>query len=183
MQPWKTRSRRTILDYGKFLRVEEHVVELPDGRVINNWSWVVTPDYVNVLVVREDGKILCFKQTKYAVEGTTMAVVGGYMEPDEDPLTAIKRELLEETGYEAPTWTTLGSYAVDANRGAGTGYAFLAEGAREVAEIDADDLEEQELLALTMEEVEAALLAGEFKVMPWTTTVALALLQLKGRRS
>ena len=182
MQPWKTRSRRTVLDYGKFLQVEEHAVELPDGRVIDDWPWLITPDYVNVLVVREDGKFLCFRQTKYAVEGTTLAVVGGYIEPGEDPLTAVKRELLEETGYEATTWTALGKYAVDANRGAGAGYGFLAEGARKVAEINADDLEEQALLALTEEEVEAALLAGEFKVMPWTTTIALALLHLKGRR-
>jgi len=32
MKNWKTRSSRTLLDHSKFLRVDEHSVELPDGR-------------------------------------------------------------------------------------------------------------------------------------------------------
>jgi len=47
-----------------------------------------------------------------------------------------------------------------------------------VAEINSDDLEVQELLHLTHSEVEAALVAGEFKVLSWATVVALALLYL-----
>jgi ADP-ribose pyrophosphatase len=108
-----------------------------------------------------------------------LATPGGFIEPGEDPLDAIKRELLEETGYEASTWISLGRFPVDANRGAGTGSSFLAQGARRVAEINADDLEEQELLSLTPEELEQALLNGEFKIMPWAFTIALALVHLK----
>lgn len=179
MQPWKTLSRRTILKHSKFLSVESHTVQLPDGTTIPDWSWIVTPDYVNVLAVTDDDLFLCFRQTKYAVENTSLAPVGGYIEPGEDPLVAAQRELLEETGYNASKWTALGKYAVDANRGVGTGYFYLAEGAEKIAEIDSDDLEEQELLLLTRQDVEAALVAGEFKVMPWMACVALAMLRLK----
>ena len=178
MRPWKTISRRTILSHSKYLTVENHTVELPDGRVIAEWPWVITPDYVIVVVVTHDGDFLCFRQTKYGVEGTSLAPVGGYMEPGEAPLATAKRELLEETGCQAPEWIDLGRYRVDGNRGAGTAYLFLARGARRVAEPDADDLEEQEVLLLSRAEVEAALAAGEFKLLPWTTAVALALLYL-----
>jgi len=183
MKPWKTLSRRTILDHSKFLVVEEHTIELPDGRIIDDWPWVITPDYVNVTAVTENGRLLCFRQTKYCVEGTSLAVVGGYIEPGEDPLVAAQRELLEETGYEASTWLALGRYPVDANRGVGVAYPFLATGARRVAEIDADDLEEQELLLLSREEVEAALDAGAFKSLPWAAAVALALRRMEKIRS
>jgi ADP-ribose pyrophosphatase len=105
--------------------------------------------------------------------------VGGYLEPGEDPLAAAKRELLEEMGYEAPDWTLLGRYVVDGNRGAGNACFYLARGARKVAEANADDLEEQELLMLTRGEVEAALLAGEFKVMSWAAVMAMALLEMR----
>ncbi|HEX2906874.1 MAG TPA: NUDIX hydrolase [Phototrophicaceae bacterium] len=179
MQPWKTLSRRTILEHNKFLSIENHVIQLPDGREIPDWPWVVTPSYINVAAVTTDGRFLCFRQTKYAVSGTSLASVGGYIEPGEDPLAAAQRELLEETGYRADTWTSLGQYVVDGNRGAGVANLFLAQGAYPVAAADADDLEEQEPLLLTRAEVEAALAAGEFKVLGWATVMALALLRLK----
>lgn len=175
MQPWKTRSREKVLDYGRFLVVEKHTIELPGGRTLSDWPWLITPDYVNVAAVTTAGEFLCFRQTKYAVDGISLAPVGGYLDPGEEPLTAAQRELLEETGYESPHWLNLGRYAVDGNRGAGTAHLFLARQARPVAEVKADDLEEQQLLRLSRAEVEAALASGEFKVLAWAAVMALAL--------
>ena len=175
MKTWKTLSRTPILNTGKFLSVEYHTVELPDGRVITEWPWVITPDYVNVAAVTPEGRFLAFRQVKYGVEGTSLAAIGGYMEPGEDPLAAVRRELLEETGYTAPQWENLGAYRVDANRGSGMAHFFLARGAQRVAERDADDLEEQQLLELTRAEIELALSQGEFKVLAWAAIMALAL--------
>jgi ADP-ribose pyrophosphatase len=182
MERWKTLSKETILNHSKYLAVEDHTVLLPDGRVIRNWPWVITPDYINVVAVTESGEFLCFRQVKYAVEGTSLAPVGGYLEPGEDPLTAARRELLEETGFEADEWTSLGTFSVGANRGFSTAYFYLALNVRRVAAPDADDLEEQELLILSRDEMEAALDAGEFKVLPWTTIVALAFRELDRRK-
>lgn len=178
MQNWKTLDRTTVLNHSKWLAVEDHTVELPDGRVIPNWPWVITPDYINVVAVTDEEEFLCFRQIKYGVVGTSLAPVGGYIEPNEDPLVAAKRELLEETGYEAEEWIGLGIYRVDANRGAGMGHLYLARGAYRLSEPYADDLEEQELLRLSRAEVEAALRNGEFKVLAWAANIALALLQL-----
>jgi ADP-ribose pyrophosphatase len=181
MKPWKTLSREKVLDLGKFLVVEKRAVELPDGRVIANWPWIITPDYINVVTITEEGKFLCFRQTKYSVEGTSLAPVGGYLEPDEDPLAAAKRELLEEAGCIAPEWINLGRYAVDGNRGAGVANFFCACGARRVQDRDADDLEEQELLLLSRAEIEMAVARGEFKVLAWQAIMALGLLYLDRR--
>ncbi len=177
---WKTLSRRSVLDCGKFLQVESHHVLLPDGHEIPDWGWVVTPDFANVVAECEDGTFLCFRQTKYALEGTSLAVVGGYIEDGEDPETAARRELLEEGGLEAPEWISLGSYVVDANRGAGHAHFFLARGARQVAEPASDDLEHQEILMLTRAELEAALKKGLFQVLPWSCCVSLALAHIAG---
>ena len=175
MKPWKTLSRELILDHSQYLRVESHTVQLPDGRVIHDWPWVITPDYTNTVAVTAEGQYLCFRQRKYAVEGISLAPVGGYREPDEDPLLAAQRELLEETGYAAPEWIDLGHYPIAGNRGVGTAFFYLALGAHRVAERDADDLEEQELLFLSRDEMVAALDAGQFKLLPWVSIVALAL--------
>ena len=181
MRPWKTLSRTPVWQAGdgRFLIVEQHRVELPDGRVIDEWPWLITPDFVNVVVETEEGRFLYFRQTKYAVDGTSLAVVGGYLEPGEDPLAAAQRELLEETGYAAEEWHALGRFAVDGNRGSGTAYFFLARQARAVQPPDADDLEEQELLLLSRAEVASALVQGQFKVLPWSAAVAMGLLRLE----
>ena len=174
-KPKGFRWYQVVLQGNRFLTVENHTVELPDGRIIPDWQWIITPDFVNVVAITEDEQFLCFRQTKYAIQGTSLAPVGGYMESGEDPLDAAKRELLEETGYEAGTWTALGSFPVDANRGAGVGHFFLAQGACRVAEPKSDDLEEQKLLLLSRKEIEDAIAASDFKILPWAAGILLAL--------
>jgi ADP-ribose pyrophosphatase len=177
MKSWETLSKELVLDMMPFLRVEAHRIKLPDGRVIEDWPWLISPDFVNIVVISEDQKCLCFRQTKYSVEGTTLALVGGYINVDEEPLIAAKRELLEETGYAARQWESLGKYAVDGNRGNGVAHLFLAREAYKVTDPDADDLEEQALLKLTRAEVEAAVDRGAFRVLPWQAAMAMALLR------
>lgn len=178
MKPWKTKSRKTILDQRPWLLVENHTVEIPDGRLIPDWPWIITPDYVNVVAVTDDEHFLCFRQVKYGVEGTTLGIVGGFVEEGEEPIQAARRELLEETGYESTDWIPLGSYRVDPNRGVATGHFYLARRATYVTPRNPDDLEEQELLRLTRSEIETALEQGEFKILAWTACIALALRQL-----
>ena len=175
MQPWKTLARKTILDQGKYLVVESHTVKLPDGRVIEDWPWVITPDFVNIVPVTELGQYLCFRQTKYGVEGELLAPFGGFIEPGEDPLQAAQRELHEEAGYRAAEWFNLGQFRVDGNRGAGIAHFFLARGAHLIGQATSDDLEEQHLVLLERAEVEAALAVGQFKVLPWAACVLMAL--------
>lgn len=178
-QDWRTLSRSVLLDRSPYLVVESHTVELPGGRVIEGWPWLITPDFAIVVAVTEEERFLCFRQTKYAVQGVTLAPVGGYLESGEEPVAAAQRELLEETGYRAHEWIDLGHFPVDGNRGAGTAHLFLARGAYAVQAPDADDLEEQRFLTLSREEVAAALDAGAFKLLPWAAAMALALLQLE----
>jgi ADP-ribose pyrophosphatase len=178
MKPWKTKTRQTVLDQRPWLTVENHTVELPDGRLISDWPWIITPDYVNVVAVTAEGQFICFRQVKYGVEGTTLGIVGGFVEQGEEPIQAAQRELLEETGYESPEWTPLGSYRVDPNRGIAVGHLYLARQARYVTPRNADDLEEQELLLLTRSEMEGALEQGQFKVLAWAAAIALACRQL-----
>jgi len=178
MQPWKTKSRKTILEQRPWLVVEHHTVELPDGRLIPEWPWIITPDYVNVVAVTEDGRFICFRQVKYGLVGETLGIVGGFVEDGEDPFFAARRELLEETGCESTDWVLLGTYRVDPNRGIAMGHLYLARNARYVTPRNADDLEEQEVIFLTRAEVESALASVEFKVLAWAASIAFALRHL-----
>lgn len=178
MEPWHCRQRRIMLDEGKYLRVEHHEVVLPDGRTIPDWPVVVTPDYVNILARDGAGRFVLFRQTKYMAPAMRLAPPGGYLEPGEDPLPAAQRELLEETGYTAPTWIDLGSYIVDSNRGCGNAHLFLALDAAPCAEIKSDDLEEQHLVLLDRSELESALRNRECPILSATLLFTLALRHL-----
>jgi ADP-ribose pyrophosphatase len=174
MKPWITLSRRVAYQVKRFLTVEHHSVQLPDGRIINDWTWLSMPEYANILARTHNGKFLFFRQTKYAFPSPVLAPPGGYLEPGEIPLDAAKRELLEETGYTADTWHSLGSYVMDANRGAGKAHLFLALGAKQTATPIADDLEEQHLLLLTRRELEDALDQGLIAMIGWAALLSLA---------
>jgi ADP-ribose pyrophosphatase len=178
MQAWKTLKRTLILDHSKWLSVEDHTIQLPDGKKIDKWPWVISPDFVNVVAVDENNNLLCFRQVKYAVEGVSLAPVGGYIDNGESPLVCAKRELKEEMGGEAAEWVSLGSFAVDGNHGCGTAHVFLARGVRKLYDTTMDDLEEQELITLSIDETREALARGEFKVLSWSAAIALALLSL-----
>jgi ADP-ribose pyrophosphatase len=179
LRVWETVSKETILHHNKFLTVENHVVKLPDGEIIPDWSWVIIPSAAIVLAVTEDEKFLCFRQTKYAIEGTSLAPVGGMLESNEQPIDAAKRELLEEMGYASSDWVSLGSHILDPNRGVATMHLFLALNAKQVSEPNSDDLEDQELLFLSRDEIDNALNAGEFKILAWSAVVAMSLNYIK----
>jgi 8-oxo-dGTP pyrophosphatase MutT (NUDIX family) len=180
MQPWKTLSRQTRLDMGYFLKVESHTVQLPDEQIIHDWPWIITPDYVNILVETSEGNYLIFRQTKYSVDEPTLAPMGGYLRDGEDPLEGAIREVLEETGYQSNEWIHLGSYRVDANRGIATAHLYLARTAQRTADPESDDLEEQHLIHFTPSELDTALAAGEFKILSWAMVVALGLQYIQG---
>ena len=57
-QPWRTRAKHKVFESGKWVTVEHHEVELPDGRIIPDWPWITTPSYINVVPVSPEGHIL-----------------------------------------------------------------------------------------------------------------------------
>lgn len=177
MKPWKTIARRIVYEKQPWLKLEAHQIELPDGKLLEDWPWIDTPDFVIVTARDEQGRFLVFEQTKYAAQGTSLAPVGGYLNKGEDPLQAAKRELLEETGYESDDWVRLGSFMTDANRGNGRGHYFLARSAKSSKRVaQSDDLEEQVLHSLTTEELAEALASNRVQIITWQACLSMALL-------
>ncbi len=144
---------------------------------------MITPDYVNVAAVTDAGEFVCFRQVKYATDGVSLSLCGGYIEPGEDPLTAARRELREETGYAADEWISFGRFPVDGNRGCGAAHIFLACGAKQVGAIDRDDLEEMQMQLIPKEALRTALLRGECSLLSWSQAFAMALLWLDAQRA
>lgn len=178
--PWETLARREVLDRRPWLRVWSEDVLLPDGRVIEDFSTIEMPDYAMVVALTDDGLVVAERNYKHGPRRVGLHLPAGYLEPGEDPLAAARRELLEETGYAAERWATLGSFAIDGNRGGGTGHFFLAHGARLVAPPDAGDPEEIAVELLPLDALLAATRNGEINVLSVAAAIGLAAAVAKG---
>ena len=67
------------------------------------------PDSAIVLVFNREAEILIVRQFRPTLGETTMELPAGAIEPDEKPILAAEREVLEETGYRCQLFQ-LGDY-------------------------------------------------------------------------
>ena len=68
---------------------------------------ILHPPSVVILPILDDGRVLLIRQFRHAVNGTIHEIPAGTREPNEPALACAKRELAEETGYEASRWKRL----------------------------------------------------------------------------
>ena len=91
-----------------FNLVEQELV-LPSG-LRQRWGLVEHPGAVAIAAVTEEVQMLVVHQFRPAANGWTEEVPAGRLDPGEAPLEAAKRELEEETGYQARRWRELCSF-------------------------------------------------------------------------
>lgn len=101
----KTLDSELIFD-GRVVKVYKDSIELPTGQ--KSFREVVKHSGGVVILAYKEDKILLVKQYRYPLKEVIYELPAGKLEPNEDPFEAAKRELEEETGYCANTWTSLG---------------------------------------------------------------------------
>ncbi|HET8715276.1 MAG TPA: NUDIX hydrolase [Holophagaceae bacterium] len=121
------------------------------------------PDWVNVIPFTAEGELLVVEQFRHGIDAPTLEIPGGSCDEGEAPLASARRELLEETGYEAGEWIELGFCAPNPATLANRCHTFLALDCRPVGELALDPSEELRLWAFGWTEWEAALRSGEIQ--------------------
>jgi 8-oxo-dGTP pyrophosphatase MutT (NUDIX family) len=130
------------------------------------------PDWCNVLAETEDGELVMVWQHRFGTDALSLEIPGGVIDPGEDPLEAARRELREESGYDAGALELVSvvepNPALQGNRC----YTYLARGARLAGETSFDDLEDLEVVLLPKDEIAARIDDG-------TITHALVIVALE----
>ena len=181
-RPWEVVSSRLVLDGAPWLSVWEDTVRLPSGRELAPFYRYRKSDFACIFAVTDEQRVLVERRWRQGPRVVTWDLPAGYVDAEETPEQAARRELLEETGHEATTWTHLASVTVDGNSYGSRAHFFLAEGARRVADPREDDTEEAELHLLSVDEVRRLLDEGGFATLGAASMAAQGLLRLAMRR-
>lgn len=176
---WKVGKEKVAFKH-PFMQVKFQEVILPNGQVIPDWPIVNLRNYINVVAFNRAGKVLIIEGYKHGIGRSSWQIMGGYIEEGEEPLTAAKRELLEETGLHSDEWEPLGDFFIaDANRRGSEATFFMAKNCVQVAEPDSGDLEDYSMKWVPADVAKQALYDGRVIGMGYATPLALALLKIK----
>ena len=172
---WEILSKESLLSRKPWFEVHQESVRLPNGKLVQDYYGIQMPHYTVVFAMTEEQKVLVLRCYGHAIGEVTLTMPGGMLETGEDPLEGIQRELLEETGYVAPQWKMLGSFAGSSTRGCGTYHMFFATEAYSKQEADSGDLEEMELLLWTPKQIEEAIDTGKVQSLGVISMLLLGL--------
>jgi len=108
--PGFTRRGTEVLFEGYMVELVSATIEVPDGSTVTR-EIVHHPGAVGVVAVDDDGTVLLERQYRAALDENLLEIPAGKRDVDDEPtLEAARRELMEETGYDAREWSELGSF-------------------------------------------------------------------------
>jgi hydrolase, NUDIX family len=158
---WKTLSSKQLIDR-PWMRVRCDKVQLPDGRVHEEYYVLSYPSWVNVIAETEEGDIILERQYRHGLDIVSTEICAGVMEEGETPLEAAQRELEEETGYTGGEWKEIMTVAPNPGVMDNLCHCFYAKGVKKNSEQHLDDTEDIDVLLCPKQEVKQMLIRGEF---------------------
>lgn len=160
----------------EWIDIRRSSYRFPDGSTFEPFYSYSRRDYVVIVASDTEGNYLCVRQYRQGIkEVTTEFPAGGIERKDgkeyghsqdisaEDALTAAKRELLEETGYESDEWRHLITVPSNATIADNYAYIYEAKNCRKVSGQSLDDTEFLNVLTFSKEELEGRIKTGRFQ--------------------
>jgi 8-oxo-dGTP pyrophosphatase MutT (NUDIX family) len=137
-----TRLARERIQSCRVFDVHRSRARSPQTGQLHDFFGIESSDWVNVIPFTPRGDVVMVRQYRHGADRVTLEVPGGIVDPGEAPVDAAVRELLEETGYRAEEIEPLGSVNPNPALFGNRLHAFVARGARRVAEVVNDRTEE-----------------------------------------
>ena len=154
----------TKKDNNKFLFIESYVCELNNGRTIKRERILKNNKDGSAVVIypiTTDEKIILAVEPRVFTKSTVgVGLPAGYIEEKEEPIEAVKRELLEETGYESNNLIHLGAFYQDQGCSSAFNHYFLALDCKKISEQNLDESEIIKYFLVDNSELEELLESG-----------------------
>jgi 8-oxo-dGTP pyrophosphatase MutT (NUDIX family) len=149
---WKILSSEYLIRR-PWLTARRDVAELPDGRINHEYYVLEYPDWVNIIAITKNGRIVMERQYRHALGNTCYELPCGVIEAGETPLEAAQRELLEETGFAGGEWQEWMTLSPNPATSTNLAHSFLATGVEKVAGQHLDATEDIDVYLLEQDYV------------------------------
>ena len=103
----ETKISTELVFEGSLLKVRRDQVQLPDATDAIR-EWIAHPGAAVVIALLDNGHLIFERQFRYPLHQVFVELPAGKVNPNEHSLDTAKRELREETGYIAKSWSQLG---------------------------------------------------------------------------
>ena len=162
---WKVLSSENLI-HRPHLDAYKEKVELPDGRIYDEFYHLHFSPVVCIVAETEDGKLLMERQYRHAVKEVLTEIPAGIVEEGEDPLDAAKRELQEETGYAGGEGTLLTVEYAQGGVQDNKMYSYYAKGIKPHGARHLDSTEDIKVYLIDKQEVLRMLINDEINQAP-----------------
>jgi 8-oxo-dGTP pyrophosphatase MutT (NUDIX family) len=176
---WKLLSSEYLFN-DTWLRARKDRCQRPDGKIVDPYYVMEYPTWVTALAITEDNKVVLIRQYRHAIGEVCIELPGGCVDgTDSDNEQAIRRELLEETGYEFAKAEYLGRTSANPSTNANLLHMFLLTGGKKVQGQQLDANEEIEILVISFNELNQLLAENKLLQSMHVTTIFYALERLQ----
>ncbi|MDF5715360.1 MAG: NUDIX hydrolase [Rhizonema sp. NSF051] len=153
--------RQKLFYKGRKFNFEVNRLRLPN-KAEGEWECIRHPGGALVVPVTADNQLVLVRQYRFAVQGRVLEFPAGTLEPNEEPLETIQREIQEETGYRAHKWQKLGEFFLAPGYSDEIIYAYIAQDLEKLeVPLQQDEDEDIEIVLFTPEQLEKAIKDGE----------------------
>jgi 8-oxo-dGTP pyrophosphatase MutT (NUDIX family) len=150
---WKILSSEYLFS-DLWFKVRKDICETPGGKIVNPYYVYEFPTWVTALALTSDGKVILERQYRHALGEVCIEIPGGCVDDTDAGLEeAIKRELLEETGYTFDSYEYLGKISANPSTNNNLMHMFLARGGKKTSSQQHDHNEEIEIELVSLSEL------------------------------
>lgn len=175
---WKILSSEYLF-HDLWFKVRKDRCQTPDGTIVDPYYVYEFPTWVTAVALTEDGKVIIEHQYRHALGEVCIEIPGGCVDDTDASLEdAIKRELLEETGYSFTSYEYLGRISANPSTNSNLMHMFLARGGKKITEQHLDANEEIRISLHTIDEVKEMLRKNEILQAMHVTCLMYALEKL-----